>query len=150
MTDPLVVEFVVDASPAHAFDVWTGRIATWWPPSHTVSGDPASITIEPRAGGLVVEAGAHGTEHTWGEVLAWEPPGRLRLLWHLFFDRDEATEVDVRFLAESGHTRVRIEQTGWDRLGHTGPPRRERSGAAWASITTHFVAACEADWRASS
>jgi hypothetical protein len=31
--------------------------------------------------------------HACGEVLAWEPPHRLVYLWHLMFDRSEATEV---------------------------------------------------------
>ncbi|GAY07456.1 SRPBCC domain-containing protein [Pseudonocardia sp. N23] len=146
--DPLVVEFHVAAPPAHAFEVWTGRIATWWPPSHTISGAPASITLGPRAGGRIVETAPDGTEHEWGELLVREPPARLRMLWHLFFDRDEATEVDVSFVADDAGTRVRLEQTGWDRLGPAGGPRRERTGAAWASITTHFVAACEAGWSA--
>lgn len=145
-SEPLVVEFHVAAPPSHAFEVWTSRIATWWPPSHTISGDPASITVEPHVGGRVVETAPDGTEHTWGEVLVWEPPEHLRLLWHLFFDHEEATEVDIRFVATAGRTRVHIEQTGWERLGAAGAPRRERTGGAWSSIAAHFVAGCEAGW----
>ena len=32
-----------------------------------------------------------------GQILDWEPPRRLRYLWHLFFAPSEATEVEVRF-----------------------------------------------------
>lgn len=146
MTEPLVVEFVVQALPAHAFEVWTARVATWWPDSHTVSGDPASIGFEPRPGGRIVETAPDGTEHDWGEVLEWEPPRRLRFLWHLFFDRDEATDVEVAFSPSADGTVVRMVQTGWDRLGAAGPPRRDRTRAAWTSITAHYAAACDADW----
>lgn len=141
MIEPLVVEFEVDAPVAHTFDVWTRRCATWWPASHTVSGDPSAITFEPSPGGRIVEIGPDGAEHPWGEILDWEPPGRLRCLWHLFFDRSEATEVEITFNARGDGTVVRLEQTGWDNLGLGGPPRRERTGAAWTAITTRYAAA---------
>lgn len=140
MTEPLVVEFEVDAPVAHAFDVWTRRCSTWWPPSHTISGDPAAITFEPHGGGRIVERSAAGHEHDWGEVLDWDPPVRLRYLWHLFFDRAEATEVEVTFTPVDGRTAVRLEQRGWDRLGAAGIERRDRTRAAWAVITQHYAA----------
>ncbi|MBN9112151.1 MAG: SRPBCC domain-containing protein [Pseudonocardia sp.] len=147
-SEPLVVECHVAAPPAHAFEVWTTHIATWWPQSHTISGDPASVTVAPEVGGRVVETTHDGTTYAWGEVAAWEPPTRLGLRLRLFIDRDETSDVDVRFLADDAGTRIRLEQTGLDRLGPPGTPRRARVGAAWASITTHFVAACEAGWAA--
>lgn len=143
MIEPLVVEFEVDAPVAHAFDVWTRRCATWWPAGHTVSGDPSAITFEPSPGGRIVEIGPDGSEHPWGEILDWEPPGRLRFRWHLFFDRSEATEVEITFNARGTGTVVRLQQTGWDNLGSAGTPRRERTGAAWAAITTRYAAAAE-------
>ena len=142
MIEPLVVEFAVAVPPEHAFDVWTRRCALWWPRSHTLSGDPAAITFEPRTGGRIVERAPDGTEHAWGEVLEWLPPTRLRLLWHLFFDRAEAAEVEIVFAADGAGTAVRLVQTGWDRLGAAGEPRRDRTGQAWAAITARFAAAC--------
>jgi len=138
--EPLVVEFDVDASVAHAFDVWTRKCVTWWPTSHTLSGDPSAITFEPLAGGRIVETSPDGAEHLWGEVLDWEPPGRLRFRWHLFFDRSEATEVEITFSPRGDGTVVRLEQTGWDSLGPAGRPRRDRTGAAWAAITSRYIA----------
>lgn len=140
MIEPLVVEFDVDASVAHAFDVWTRKCVTWWPTSHTLSGDPSAITFEPLAGGRIVETGPDGAEHLWGEVLDWEPPARLRFRWHLFFDRSEATEVEITFSPRGDGTVVRLEQTGWDNLGPAGRPRRDRTGAAWAAITSRYIA----------
>jgi uncharacterized protein YndB with AHSA1/START domain len=142
LTDaPLVIEFEVGVAPAQAFDAWTRRCATWWPPSHTVSRDPAAITFEPRAGGRIVERGLDGGEHQWGTILDWQPPTRLRYLWHLFFDPAEATEVEITFTARGTHTWVRLEQRGWERLGEAGPPRRDRTRQAWSAITARFAAA---------
>jgi hypothetical protein len=141
--DPLVIEFAVGVAPAQAFDTWTQRCATWWPSSHTVSGDPSAITFEPRSGGRIVEHARDGGEHDWGTVLDWEPPTRLRYLWHLFFDAAEATEVEVTFTGVAGHTAVRLEQRGWERLGKTGPPRRARTQQAWSALTAEFILACD-------
>jgi uncharacterized protein YndB with AHSA1/START domain len=120
--EPLVVEFEVGVAPRQAFETWTRRCATWWPPSHTMSGDPSAIIFEPRAGGRIVEHGVDG-DHEWGEVLAWEPPDRLRCLWHPFFDRAEATELDITFRAGDRHG----DPARADRLG--APGRRRHATA---------------------
>ena len=136
--EPLVVEFEVGVSPDHAFATWTQRCATWWPRSHTMSGDPSAITFEPRPGGRIVERAADA-EHEWGEVLAWEPLHRLRCLWHPFFDRAEATELDITFRAVAAGTAIRLEQRGWERLGDAATPRRTRTEGAWGVVTAAFA-----------
>jgi hypothetical protein len=69
MIEPIHLEFEVDCPAEHAFQVWTGRIARWWPADHTVSGEPeATVVLEGRAGGRIYERTAAGTEHDWGEV----------------------------------------------------------------------------------
>ena len=140
--EPLVVEFEVDASAEHAFNVWTAKPSVWWPRSHTVSKDAsAQIVFEPFAGGRVYERGADGSEHEWGEMLEWRPPRRLSYLWHPFFARDEATEVVVTFSDRAGRTRVRIEQTGFERLGKpAGTDRRTRTEQAWSTIAEIYAA----------
>ncbi len=141
---PLVVEFEVGVPPAHAFDVWTRRCGLWWPASHTVSGNPAAITFESRAGGRIVERAVDGAEHDWGTVLDWEPPTRLRYLWHLFFDPSEATEVELTFNPVPAGTSVRLEQRGWERLGAAGPVRKQRTGQVWGELTAAYARACAA------
>jgi len=144
MEEPLIVEFEVRVAPAHAFDVWTSRCGSWWPAGHTVSGDPASIVFEPRAGGRILERAHDGQEHDWGSVIDWEPPSRLRYRWHLFFDPSEATEVEVTFSASGERgTVVRLEQRGWERLGETGQTRRARTGQAWTALVVDYARACE-------
>lgn len=135
---PLVVEFTVNAPVRHAFETWVGSQHIWWPKSHTISGDPHAIVVEPRVGGRIYERAADGAEHEWGEVLEWTPPTRLQFLWHLFFSRDEATVVDVTFDEIDERTSVRLVQTGWDSLGAEGPIRRERTIAGWAAVTRMY------------
>ena len=139
--DPLVVRFDVAASPGHAFELWTARAASWWPRGHTLTDDPAAITFEPHPDGRILERGSDGTEHAWGVVLDWDPPRRLRYLWHLFFTPEEATEIEVTFTPSPVGTTVQLTQTGWDALGTAGPPRRERTGQVWQTIAAAFTAA---------
>ena len=134
----LVVEFVVVAPAAHAFETWTTRADLWWPRSHTISGDPTAIVFEPHAGGRIFERGVDGHEHAWGEVIDWDPPRRLRFWWHLFFSRAEATVVELRFTPDGASTRVRLEQSGWEALGDEGATRRERTVQGWAAVTAPY------------
>jgi uncharacterized protein YndB with AHSA1/START domain len=139
--EPLVVAFEVSVPPAQAFETWTRRCATWWPPSHTISGNAATITFEPHSGGRITEREPDGTQHQWGEILDWEPPTRLRYLWHLFFDPSEATEVEVTFTPTDHGTAVRLEQRGWAQLGELGPRRRGHTEQAWQKITNSYIRA---------
>jgi uncharacterized protein YndB with AHSA1/START domain len=142
--EPLVIDFEVDVPAQQAFDVWALRCATWWPASHTVSGDPAAITFEPRAGGRILEHARGGAEHVWGTVLDWQPPRRLRYRWHPFFSPEEATEVEVTFTPREGGTAVRLEQRGFEALGDAGAGRRQRTQQAWSTVTARYGDACGA------
>lgn len=105
----------VEAPQAHAFDVFTTRFGSWWPKSHHIAKvDAREIIVEPRAGGRWYETGVDGSECIWGKVLAWEPPSRVVLSWHLNskFELDDnvKSEVEVRFVADGANaTRVELE-----------------------------------------
>ena len=146
MIEPIRLAFEVDCPADHAFEVWTGRIAAWWPADHTVSGEvDAAVVLEPWPGGRIFERTAAGVEHEWGEVIAWEPPMRFVYLWHLRRDRADATEVEIRFLArDATTTRVEIEHRGWEVLGAEGDSWRDRNNGGWATLLPHYVAAARA------
>jgi hypothetical protein len=141
--EPIRLAFEVDCPADHAFDVWTRRIADWWPADHTVSGDPGlEVVLEPRVGGRIFERLASGAEHDWGEVTTWEPPSRLGYLWHLRRDRADATDVEIRFVDRGdATTRVEIEHRGWERLGADGEGWRDRNRGGWATLLPHYRAA---------
>lgn len=142
MTDPLRMSFDVACPAEHAFRVWTSGFGTWWPPDHTVTGRAGLVVLQDGVGGRIYERTAEGTEYEWGEVTVWQPPARLAYLWYLGRDRADATEVDIRFLAQgAGVTRIEIEHRGWERLGAVGGPWRDRNRAGWQSLLPHFMAA---------
>jgi uncharacterized protein YndB with AHSA1/START domain len=144
--EPLVLEFDVACPVEHAFATFAERFSTWWPRGHSVTAaEGLDVVFEPRAGGRIFERTPGGEEHEWGEVLAFEPPQRLVYLWHLRFDRADATEVEITFRAAPGaRTRVRIEHRGWERLGAAGPERRDRNRRGWAGVLEPYRAACAA------
>ena len=143
MTEPLTYTFEVACSTRHAFDVWTSKIDAWWPTNHTYSGEPdATVFLERRIGGRIFERTADGTEHEWGEVTVWQPPARLAYRWYLGRGPADATEVEIRFVAQgAGATRVEIEHRGWERLGSAAEQWRDRNQGGWASLLPHFITA---------
>jgi uncharacterized protein YndB with AHSA1/START domain len=144
VTAPLQMSFDVACSAEHAFGVWTGRIGTWWPPDHTVTGQAELVVLQSGIGGRIYERASDGVEHDWGEVTVWEPPTRLVYLWHLRRDRADATEVEIRFVALGGAaTRIEIEHRGWERLGNAAGEWRDRNRAGWQTLLPHYLAAIE-------
>ena len=143
MIEPIRLAFEVDCSVDHAFAVWTGRIAQWWPADHTVSAEPdLTVVLEGRPGGRIFERRASGVEHDWGAVTIWEPPSRLGYTWHLNRDRSDATDVEIRFVPKGDQTtRVEIEHRGWERLGADAERWRDRNHGGWATLLPHYVAA---------
>lgn len=143
--DPLLVDLELRCSAAHAFATWTERFGLWWPPGHTASGDPgATVHLEPRLGGRIFERTNDGREIDWGEVTDWEPPHRLGYLWHIRRSRGAATDVLVHFEdIDKGGSRIRIEHTGWERLGDQGASWRDANHGGWAGLLPHFKAATE-------
>jgi hypothetical protein len=145
MTSPLQISFEVACPAEHAFAMWTSRIGTWWPSDHTVSGDPElSVFLEGGVGGRIYERTAKGVEHDWGVVTVWDPPTRLGYLWRLGREQPDATEVEVRFVAQdAATTRVEIEHRGWERLGDVADVWRDRNRVGWETLLPHFSAAIE-------
>jgi uncharacterized protein YndB with AHSA1/START domain len=139
VSEPLEFEFRVECSPEHAFEVWTARFSEWWPRGHSRSGDrDVTVVLEPRAGGRIYERTSAGAELDWGEVLDFEPPCRLRYLWHIYGERADATEVEVSFAPDGGATAVTIVHSGFERLGARGEELRRRNHQGWAGLVPHY------------
>jgi hypothetical protein len=143
VTSPLRISFEVACPAEHAFAVWTSRIGTWWPRDHTVTGEAdLTVVLEGEVGGRIFERTRGGVEHDWGAVTIWDPPTTLGYSWHLGRDSHDATDVEVRFVAEgAATTRIEIEHRGWERLGGSATTWRERNRIGWETMLPHLVAA---------
>ena len=135
MTDATTVRHsvVVRGTPEQAFAAFTERMDEIKPREHNLLGSPiVSTTLEPRVGGHIVDRAEDGSECRWARVLAYDPPHRVVFSWdigpswHIEADLANASEVEVRFVAEdSEHTRVKLEHRHLDRHGPGWPSLRE-------------------------
>ena len=116
---------VVGASAEKAFAVFTERLGDFKPPEHNLLATPITETVfEPRVGGHIYDRATDGTECHWARVLVYDPPHRVVFswdigpTWQLETDPQNASEVEVRFIAETAErTRVELEHRNIDRHG---------------------------------
>jgi len=138
----------VGVPPERAFEVFTRDIGTWWPlESYTLGAQPAvTAVIEPRSGGRWFERAADGSECPWGRVLAYEPPHRLVLSWEISCDwqpdASARSEVEIRFRAHEGGTRVELEHRGLETYGDRAQQMRDTFGSpeGWGGLLAKFAA----------
>jgi uncharacterized protein YndB with AHSA1/START domain len=125
-------QVVVPGTPERAFAAFTQRFDAIKPHEHNLLGSPiVSTTFEPRAGGHIVDRGEDGSECRWARVLVYDPPNRVVFswdigpTWQLETDPENASEVEVRFIADGpDHTRVELEHRHLDRHGPGWPQLR--------------------------
>ncbi|TQN37605.1 uncharacterized protein YndB with AHSA1/START domain [Blastococcus colisei] len=118
-------QIVVQAPIETAFETFTQRFGDFKPREHNMLAVPIAETVfEPRVGGHIVDRGTDGSECRWARVLVYEPPARVVFswdigpTWQVETEPENASEVEVRFLAEGpDRTRVELEHRHIDRHG---------------------------------
>jgi len=134
---PVQTSIVVDAPRERAFEVFTADMGAWWPATHHIlPGELAEMVFEPRVGGQIIDRAVDGSESRWARVLAYEPPDRvvfswdISLRWEIETDPEKASEVEVRFIAESDtRTRVELEHRHLERHGDGWEAMRDAVGS---------------------
>jgi len=124
-TPTVAHQVVVNAPIERAFAVFTERFGDFKPREHNLLAVPIAETVfEPRVGGHIYDRGVDGSVCRWARILAYEPPSRVMFTWdigptwQLEADQSKASEVEVRFTAESDErTRVDLEHRHLDRHG---------------------------------
>lgn len=121
----VVKAIVVEVPRVQAFEFFI-RQEAWWPArTHHLAEPPGeTVILEPFVGGRWFERSRDGRECDWGTVLVWEPPRRIVVSWQVgpgwVYEPDptKASEIEVRFLAESQHrTRIEFEHRHLERYG---------------------------------
>jgi len=142
--EPVVRRTVVHCSADHAWHVFTNDLSAWWPyDSHSIGGDKV-IGCEVHAPGegedaVIGERWEDGSFTPWGRILAWDPPHRLVISWHVDASDPEPTEVEVAFTEErAGLTRVVPIHLGWERIGERGPVKRHSYEEGWLPVLNRF------------
>lgn len=106
MAELLERTIALGCSPAHAFRVFTAMTDLWWPRGHRRTVD-ATMVLEPRPDGRLLERAPDGSEWVLGRLTAFAPPERLSFDW---FPGSPAapTSVDIRFVDTGDGTDIRI------------------------------------------
>lgn len=136
---------VVDVPPARAFELFLDQ-QRWWPiATHHIAELAGEVAIlEPFVGGRWYERSTDGSETDWGRVLAFEPPHRIHLTWHMgadwTYEPDPAlaSEIEVTFVAEGrNRTRLVYEHRHLERYANRAEQMRaglDRAGGASAVL----------------
>ena len=143
---PLRREVLVDADPALAFRVFTGRIGAWWPlDRHSVYGDAATVAFDRlEVGGRIVESRTGAEDAVWGTVTLWEPGAVVAFTWHPGHGEERASRVTVTFEDQGGKTLVRLEHVGWEVFGSLAEEAQADYGQGWPVVLDRYAAAATA------
>jgi len=139
-------EVLVDAPPEEAFQIFTDEIGVWWRRDTPYWNDRErgmSVRIEPGVGGRFVEVYDLDTGEGFevGRVTIWEPGHRLRLTWtQVGWPPGVATDIEIIFEEVASGTLVRLEQTGFERVGAAAEEFRQGYSAGWAEVLGWFAA----------
>jgi uncharacterized protein YndB with AHSA1/START domain len=146
---------VVQAPIERAFKAFIDDFDRVKPREHNMlSVEIAETVFEPHVGGYVLDRGVDGSECRWARVLAYEPPHRVLFSWdisprwQLETDTDRASEVEVRFIAETPQrTRVQLEHRNLDRHGEGWQALRDGIGGSegWPLYLQRYAALFEED-----
>jgi uncharacterized protein YndB with AHSA1/START domain len=139
--DMVVRKSLTVAAPVdRAFEVFTERIGTWWPfDTHSIGKQRTrGAVFEGREGGTVYELIDGDETATWATVLAWEPPTRVLLSWHVN-PHVPATQLEVRFAPDGDGTRVVLEHRGWELLGDKAEEGRGSYDEGWDFVLDRYT-----------
>jgi uncharacterized protein YndB with AHSA1/START domain len=132
--DCVRVTTFVAVDPADAFTIFTQETNLWWrraPRFRRLSNGSLRFENQER----LVEIAEDGSRHDIGRILSWEPGKRLTFEWRAKeFGADELTQVDIRFEAAPGGTRLVIEHSGFAKLSQGHKARRGLEGEAFLSM----------------
>ena len=118
-------QVVVEATPDTGLQGLHGAVRRLQAAEHNLLQSPIAETVfEAHVGGHIYDRAVDGSECRWARILAYEPPDRVVFSWdigpqwQLEPDPANASEVEVRFVAETPErTRVELEHRNIDRHG---------------------------------
>jgi uncharacterized protein YndB with AHSA1/START domain len=141
----------VNASPTHAFEVFTSGLGRWWPLQRGIGPAPRKgAVMETRLGGRWYEVAEDGTQTTVGKIIVWDPPKRFVMTWDINSqwkpDTTVSSEVEVKFIPDGANaTRVELEHRKFEQMGaEAGEKMRKDVDGGWPGMLEHFKKEAEA------
>ncbi len=142
---PVTKSIRVNASAAHAFEIFTSGLGRWWPRDHGIGKTPRkAIVMETHLGGRWYELAEDDTQTTVGKIIVWEPPRRFVMTWDINSqwkpDTAVSSEVEVRFIPDGANvTRVELEHRKFEQMGtEAGESMRKDVDRGWPGLLEQF------------
>ncbi|HVA78414.1 MAG TPA: SRPBCC domain-containing protein [Candidatus Binataceae bacterium] len=124
----------VERPPEIAFKVFCEEMSEWWPGGF--GGKDSKPFMEQKVGGRLYERNPDGSEYEIGRVNEYQPPSTVAFTWRAP-SWDVVTQVEIRFTAEGGGTRVELEHRGWEQDAKTREARSKYDGG-WDFVLGHY------------
>jgi uncharacterized protein YndB with AHSA1/START domain len=141
MIEPVMVNVIIGPDPDRAFDLFTRRIADWWPlETHSLGASdnqktPEAVVMEPFTGGRIFEISQEGVEKLWGSVTEWDPGRHVAFTWHVGRVPENGTRVSVQFQqADAGGTLITLTHDNWHVLGAEAQEQRNGYAEGWVAL----------------
>lgn len=133
---PIVSSVLVSWSQEAAFRRFTDEFSSWWPSrTHSIGGERVKrVVFETRVGGRIFEEHVDGRRFQWGVVLEWDPPRRVKFTFHPSRRPESAQDVEVRFIPESGGTRLELTASKWENWGRGASRARRGYRVGWGYV----------------
>lgn len=154
--ESIIRTVTVNAPIDTCFRTFVERWADWWPREHHIGQDREIIELhlEGKIGGRAYDVDATGTQCQWGTVVAYDPPSRLVVAWHIQpdfatinLDVDRSSEVEVTFTPVSeGRTEVRLVHGHLERHGSGAESMHRSVGndeGGWGFLIRRFADVAE-------
>jgi uncharacterized protein YndB with AHSA1/START domain len=125
---------LVARPPEVSFKVFCEDMHKWWPAGF--SGEGSKVFLECRVGGRYYERRGDGSEYEIGRVTAYQPSSVVAFTWRAP-SWDVITQVEIRFSAEAGGTRIELEHSGWEQSDKTREARTNYD-SGWGRILGHY------------
>jgi len=119
-----------------ACKIFCEDIGEWWPGGF--SGKDSKLCLECEMGGRFVERRRDGSIYEIGRVTAYQAPSVVAFSWRAP-SWDVTTQVEIRFSAEGGGTRIVLEHRGWEQSAKTREARSNYD-SGWSTILGHYQA----------
>jgi uncharacterized protein YndB with AHSA1/START domain len=135
----------VNATAAHAYEVFTSGLGRWWPRDHGIGKSPMKTAVmETHLGGRWYELAEDGSRANVGKIIVWEPPRRFVMTWDINSlwkpDATVSSEVEVRFIPDGANaTRVELEHRKFEQMGaEAGESMRKDVDGGWPGLLERF------------
>ena len=128
------LEIAIDAAPAAVWDALVNETNLWWLPDFHMGGPDSKVTLEPKAGGQLVEQVESGMSLLWYTVTACHPGESLELVGSLSpdFGGPSTSMLGIRLEEKpDGTTLFKVRDAVF---GHVSDKSLESMSSGWTEL----------------